>query len=608
MGKVQLLFRASAPPFQPAARQQPLLTHSTHPAYPTVTTTVGGLRLLRSSSERVGTLGAQLFRAATLAPAEESSPVPGLAMWLGRMGLSRLIAPARRWAESQGACELEEVLENIDDFIAYLKLGETEERHLQENAREAGDAVKQLLAAGEPLRSVSALQKSVSVPVAGTAAAGRAWFQPAPAAAAPMQAIASYSSPAGFAYSLGRTQTELSDEKEATAQRAADQSDAHSFGIQPEMLNANRERKIFANRPAWQRLRYATPPKQRWRVDGEILRKRIPTASKLKAVENARTEAVAQLDASWGDDQETTEKKQTGGRSRPSEFDQLRQSFMEAHGENIRQELGPGYKLEPANVSEQVQKKFLQTCNMQQPVPNFGYHGTRSTNIPSILSKGLLVPGEKSGIGVANGSAHGVGIYTGMPGQSWLSKGFSDSPNLLVVGVVDPSATPYPQHTAAPPPAAPLPPRTGGPGGHRNHHRPLPGSVTSTAAVPPPVYDITQQRSSEALTVVGAARVIFKEEHVAPLFIAQPTSSAETFHPESRMDAYRAPNNCNKAQSTTRAGARQVFVKEAGESMWAPPEEMRGWKEIHMKRKIVAKERDQQRAYLRSVKQSALES
>ena len=49
-------------------------------------------------------------------------------------------------------------------------------------------------------------------------------------------------------------------------------------------------------------------------------------------------------------------------------------------------------------------------------LPDYGYHGTKVANIPSILSTGLKVPGQKSGVGVANGSAHGVGIYTGMPG------------------------------------------------------------------------------------------------------------------------------------------------------------------------------------------------
>lgn len=49
--------------------------------------------------------------------------------------------------------------------------------------------------------------------------------------------------------------------------------------------------------------------------------------------------------------------------------------------------------------------------------PDYGFHGTRAANIPSILSTGLRVPGQESGVRVANGSAHGVGIYTGMPGR-----------------------------------------------------------------------------------------------------------------------------------------------------------------------------------------------
>ena len=48
---------------------------------------------------------------------------------------------------------------------------------------------------------------------------------------------------------------------------------------------------------------------------------------------------------------------------------------------------------------------------------DYGYHGTRQANIPSILGTGLKVPGNESGVRVANGSAHGVGIYTGPPGD-----------------------------------------------------------------------------------------------------------------------------------------------------------------------------------------------
>ena len=117
------------------------------------------------------------------------------------------------------------------------------------------------------------------------------------------------------------------------------------------------------------------------------------------------------------------------------------------------------------------EEQFVKEQKETSAVPDYGYHGTKVASIPSILSTGLKVPGQKSGVRVANGSAHGVGIYTGMPGglhryhpkisknamlsdsseffgvrwdlkwfeaplnpsvagNLWLSKGFSDTPNM----------------------------------------------------------------------------------------------------------------------------------------------------------------------------------
>jgi len=69
------------------------------------------------------------------------------------------------------------------------------------------------------------------------------------------------------------------------------------------------------------------------------------------------------------------------------------------------------------------------------------------------------VPGQKSGISVAHGSAHGVGIYTGMPGAAGLSRGFCDFSNMLICGAVDPDAKPIANVEKAP----------DAPQVHRNH-------------------------------------------------------------------------------------------------------------------------------------------
>lgn len=91
--------------------------------------------------------------------------------------------------------------------------------------------------------------------------------------------------------------------------------------------------------------------------------------------------------------------------------------------------------------------------------------------------------------------------------------------------------------------------------------------------------------------MVGAARVIFKEERVAPLFIAQPVASQETFTP---VAAGAAP---------ARGGSKgQVFIPETGQVVWDCWEAVRGTHERRMKRRVVAKERQQQRHSLRLLK------
>eukprot|EP00747_Dinoflagellata_sp_TGD_P189194 gnl/TRDRNA2_/TRDRNA2_49194_c0_seq1.p1 gnl/TRDRNA2_/TRDRNA2_49194_c0~~gnl/TRDRNA2_/TRDRNA2_49194_c0_seq1.p1 ORF type:complete len:506 (+),score=60.12 gnl/TRDRNA2_/TRDRNA2_49194_c0_seq1:75-1592(+) len=55
---------------------------------------------------------------------------------------------------------------------------------------------------------------------------------------------------------------------------------------------------------------------------------------------------------------------------------------------------------------QEVKKKDKSNC------PLMLFHGTASGNMQSIIRRGLLIPGRTSGIKVANGSAHGVGVYT----------------------------------------------------------------------------------------------------------------------------------------------------------------------------------------------------
>ena len=67
--------------------------------------------------------------------------------------------------------------------------------------------------------------------------------------------------------------------------------------------------------------------------------------------------------------------------------------------------------------------------------PRLAFHGTDGANHASIFEKGLIVPGRE-GVSVANGSAHGVGIYTAK--EPGLSFSFTRGTNkMLLCGVID---------------------------------------------------------------------------------------------------------------------------------------------------------------------------
>eukprot|EP00913_Durusdinium_trenchii_P000319 g292.t1 len=107
-------------------------------------------------------------------------------------------------------------------------------------------------------------------------------------------------------------------------------------------------------------------------------------------------------------------------------------------------------KLEKAQVGREVQQRFLEAMQGGYPIlPTF--HGSnertrrakkrhetgRETNYRSILERGLLIPGRGNELRVANGSAHGLGIYTANVTNPRLSMGFCTAPKMLVCGVLD---------------------------------------------------------------------------------------------------------------------------------------------------------------------------
>lgn len=171
---------------------------------------------------------------------------------------------------------------------------------------------------------------------------------------------------------------------------------------------------------------------------------------------------------------------------------------------------------------------------------------------------------------------------------------------MLICGVLDPDAPARPQIPVASSSGArvfvpPSNPRLKS--GHRNHHKPGTGAPVSAAA-PAPVYACTEFRTNDEIKVVGAARVIFKEERVAPLFIAQPVSSTESF------SSYQV-----QVGHSSRGGSKgQVYIQETGEVVWDCWEAVRGPEARRLKRRQVAKDRQHERSSLRLLKRTGQET
>lgn len=117
------------------------------------------------------------------------------------------------------------------------------------------------------------------------------------------------------------------------------------------------------------------------------------------------------------------------------------------------------------------------------------FHGTSCDNLSSIYSRGLLIPGSDNDVHVANGSAHGLGVYLANLDAVDLSLGFADSKDevcgkrqlgLLVCGVLD-DAIPCPRHFGS-------------------------SSLSMTAC-------------SKSIHHVGDALVVFDHSRVVPLFV-----------------------------------------------------------------------------------------
>mmetsp|Transcript_98395 Transcript_98395/g.234260 ORF Transcript_98395/g.234260 Transcript_98395/m.234260 type:complete len:437 (+) Transcript_98395:74-1384(+) len=105
-----------------------------------------------------------------------------------------------------------------------------------------------------------------------------------------------------------------------------------------------------------------------------------------------------------------------------SAFEQMRWKFLEDSGKDFCSILKGVYTstnaevhLRPTPMVEEAQERFLNAKRELKTSVQTAFHGTNQANLESIYAKGLLVPGEASGVRVANGSAHGCGVYTTVP-------------------------------------------------------------------------------------------------------------------------------------------------------------------------------------------------
>jgi len=349
---------------------------------------------------------------------------------------------------------------------------------------------------------------------------------------------------------------------------------------------------------------------RRWyQPDAWLLRQRIPTDAELNVVDIALSQRKAELRQVYGADEEFQKRAAPGNK----EFERMRDDFEQKYGQNVKTELqqtyGQTFKLVPADLAPSVQDRFMNSVK-QDGDPTYGYHGTRKGAIPHILDRGLLVPGAGSGVRVHNGSAHGVGIYTAMPGNSYLSRGFAEGPNMLVCGIVDPAAEAVPSLAAQAAPA--LRTHAAQPAAiqHRNHHKPGALPTAGAPALPSAVYHRVAQRESDHVKVVGAARILLKNDLVAPLFVAQPVSAQETFERAGNSSvvqpkATQQPKLSKMADCLGyRGGSRQVYLAETNQKYWIPGGADEGG--IPAKRKFEQKKRNQLRGQLRDEKQAAM--
>lgn len=283
----------------------------------------------------------------------------------------------------------------------------------------------------------------------------------------------------------------------------------------------------------------------------------------------------------------------------------MREAFLTQHEERFIQDLGPTVTLQPAPIAGHLQHRILESAQRANMVPKLGYHGTAVRNHASIFAHGLRIPGQ-GGVQVVHGSAHGIGIYTATEGCSNLSWGFvphCDPQKLLVVGVVDQK---FGKRMAR------------GSGHERGvkFHR----QTKKARSAQSHINGRKVHSDKNFVRHVGNARVIFDEQRVMPLFVANADQRTRPEPVSVSVSASRYPYRCDYQSIASgplqgaasemftqdpvqRAGKRQARVCDTGETVWVAPEAMTWDKQaIRLKRDMVSKQRSERRAKQRDQK------
>lgn len=551
--------------------------------------------------------------------------ITGVYDFLRERGLEQFHDSVISWCEASGAAFLEEVQANLEEIADALKLTEAEKKSLL--ATPCNDLSGKSTAARTMYRGIT-MGPNVSPPSAVSSPLARTSTVPVTAAevgkAATRAEKAYIPLQAWPVTRVAASTTSLSSNQVASASlSASNQAVSSQSGMAQSGTCTLRERcpggsarncdlsplsrrQVERQSPNFYRMRQWTPPRYRASADTvHVVKMRManPQHFDLSAAKAAQANLATAVAGSKVVQDDTNEVKEESEMEKPSTFEGVQQEFLRQHAARIKEEI-PGVRLVPTQVGHKVSQNFMQSVSHKSAELLPAYHGTNARNFSSIQEKGLLVPGH-GGVTVAHGSAHGVGIYTAVLGNSWLSKGFCDSDDMFVCGVVDSKEDDKEERkeiarTAKVAKAA----SQSGPRFHRTSNKP----ATAIAVQSKTIGNFAIHRETANVRHVGGAMVVFDETKVAPLFVAKGIGKTSPTPANNVTDLWLRGNSNNRTGACIGGGywvgADQVRIGE--ESFWIPPEDWRNddGRGKELRHRWTAKARDLERRSRRDMKQS----